>query len=99
MTKHSFVVVFCGPAVTRNASELRLSDAFDGQGPDVEVRCRIVDVGSKAAAPVLAASPVLSAYAEFVGRVSGYRGIMGLDRAVRRAIDETVEEGGSCRST
>ena len=90
-----FAVIYCGPAGAHSPGELRLSDAFGGRESDIEVRCRVVDVGSEAAAPVLAASPILAAYAELVRRAEAYREIMGLDGAVKRAIDEMVEEGGA----
>ena len=94
-----FVVIYCAPGGEHKGGklgydELWLSDAFEGDSRDIEVHCRVVDVGSESAADVLSASPVLTSYADFVERVAQKREIMTRSEAIDETIDEMIAEGG-----
>ena len=90
-----YVVLYNGMQPRPAREVLRLSGAFPGENPSVEVTCEVVNVGSGCNPGVAEASPTLAGYVYLVERVRDYNGVRGMPpaRAVDAAIDECVSKG------
>ncbi|MBQ9044095.1 MAG: hypothetical protein IJ111_14930 [Eggerthellaceae bacterium] len=90
-----YVVLYSGARELPDREVVRLSDAFDGPNPAVEVVCEVVNINAGHNPEVAKACPALAGYARFVELVRMYNdgGQMSLADAVAAAIEQCVEEG------
>ncbi|MBU9739746.1 hypothetical protein KTH89_24825, partial [Lachnospiraceae bacterium ASD5720] len=74
---------------------LKLSDAFihGNEQSKMELQVQILNINNGHNSQLMERCPVLKEYAVLVGKVKSYRGEMNFEGAVKRAVDECIEEG------
>ena len=91
-----FIVFYNGLQKKEDVSELRLSDAFEGNkdGIDLELKVKMLNINEGHNRELMEQCRILWEYAKYVAKVRGYtRAGLKLDEAVERAVDECIREG------
>ena len=91
-----FIVFYNGLLEKEDVSELRLSDAFEGNHgeADLELKVKMLNINDGHNQGLMAQCRILQEYAKYVAKVRGYtRAGVKLDEAVEHAVDECIREG------
>ena len=90
-----FMVFYNGTASQADRMEYRLSDAYINKvtEPALELKVTVLNVNEGHNEELMKHCTTLKEYAQYVAKVRRYAADMGLEAAVKRAIDESIAEG------
>ena len=90
-----FMVFYNGTASQADRMEYRLSDAYINEvtEPALELKVTVLNVNEGHNEDLMKHCTTLKEYAQYVAKVRRYAADMGLEAAVKRAIDESIAEG------
>ena len=90
-----FMVFYNGTASQADRIEYRLSDAYINEvtEPALELKVTVLNVNEGHNEELMKHCTTLKEYAQYVAKVRRYAADMGLEAAVKRAIDESISEG------
>lgn len=89
-----FVVFYNGDDKWGEDFELKLSDAYKykGERPWLELRCRVMNINPGHNENFISKCNALNGYMTYVSKVKKYRGQIGIEAAVNKAVDECIKE-------
>ena len=90
-----YIVFYNGDQEIGEEKWLKLSDTFihGNEQSKMELQVQILNINNGHNSRLMERCPVLKEYAVLVGKVKSYRGEMNFEEAVKRAVDECIEEG------
>ena len=91
----SFMVFYNGSAKQEDSIEYKLSDAYISkvEEPSLELKVTVLNVNEGHNEELMRHCTTLREYAQYVAKVRRYTVDMGLNAAVKQAIDECIAEG------
>ena len=89
-----FVVFYNGARAYPEREELRLSDSFHVRegSPNLELKAQVLNINAGYNEDLKAQCRTLAEYMHYVDRVRGYARDMPIDEAVRKAVDECIQQ-------
>ena len=88
-----FYVLYNGREELPDETELRLSELWSGDGSDLELRVKVLNINWGHNREIMEKSPSLAGYARFVARVRDKEGSLGREGALKEAVRYSIREG------
>lgn len=88
-----FVVFYIGREKQAFPTELRLSDAFKGDDPGLEVKASVIDINLESGSPILDVCSDLAGYSTLISKIREYEVGLSLEMAVDAAVKWCIDNG------